>query len=405
MNKLTRTKYLDQIRPHYEIDIIKVLIGIRRAGKSELLKQIIFELKETHIKEEQIVYLNFEDLRNENYLNYNSLNSYLLEHIDEHHKTYIFLDEIQNVVGFEKVISSLKATQDVSIFITGSNSSILSGELATLIAGRYVSFTIHPFSFKEYVDLKYLNESSDRDEAFNHYLKWGGLPQTLQYSSEGEINAYLNDVFDSIVVKDILSRYDKKHYSLIRRVIEYLFDNNAKIFSTRSVFNVLSKENASIQASHIYEIVEIILEAKIVSKCQRYDLKGKHILERLEKYYVSDLGLKSVIIKRSDDIGFSIESVIYNELVSRGYQCYVGKTYKGEIDFIVFDGMKKCFIQVAYLLATQEVIDREFNAFSTLKDHSPKFVLSMDKLDFSRNGITHLNVIDFLLGEKDIQLL
>lgn len=402
MKVVIRERYLNQIRPHYDIDIIKVLIGIRRSGKSELVKQIIGDLSNSGINSNQIIYINFEDMRNEELLDYKELNKHLIRSLDKTYKTYIFLDEIQYVFNFEKVISSLKASENVSIFITGSSSSIVSGELATLIGGRYVSFTIQPLSFDEFYSLNEFNQTSNKEEALNTYLKWGGLPQVYQYKDENGIIAYLNDVYDSIVIKDILNRTEKKNYNLLKKVIEYLFDNSGKIFSTNTVYEELFNIDRSIQNDSVSEAVRLIIEANVVSECKRYDLKGKKILSRLEKYYISDLGLKSVVNKRNDDFGFNIETVIFNELISRGYQCFVGKTYKGEVDFVVFNGTKKCFIQVAYLLATDEVIEREFGAFKPIKDQSPKFVLSMDKFDFTRDGITHINIIDFLLFKKDI---
>ena len=219
MKVVIRERYLNQIRPHYDIDIIKVLIGIRRSGKSELVKQIIGDLSNSGINSNQIIYINFEDMRNEELLDYKELNKHLIRSLDKTYKTYIFLDEIQYVFNFEKVISSLKATENVSIFITGSSSSIVSGELATLIGGRYVSFTIQPLSFDEFYSLNEFNQTSNKEEAFNTYLKWGGLPQVYQYKDENGIIAYLNDVYDSIVIKDILNRTEKKNYNLLKKFL------------------------------------------------------------------------------------------------------------------------------------------------------------------------------------------
>lgn len=402
---LKRERYLSKIRPFYDVDLIKVLTGVRRCGKSEILKQIREELINNSVLKENILYLNFEDLSYSSILNAQALNEYVVKWIQTKEKVYLFFDEIQMVKDFERVLSSLKATQNVSIFVTGSNSNLLSGELATLIAGRYVSFKIYPFTYQEACEYKFENTSNiDHDRFFIDYLKWGGFPQRFDLHSEDQIKTYLSDIFESIVNKDVLQRSKDVDHSLVFRILRYLFEHNAKLFSIRKVFNDLVQVDTKIQAKQIYSGIQNILNAYIVNKCQRYDIKEREVLTQLEKYYVADLGLKTILSTEPNaDFGFNVETIIHNELISRGYRCLVGKTYKGEVDFIVFNGDKKCFIQVSYYLASEEIIEREFSAFSPIRDESPKYVISLDKIDASRNGIRHLNVIDFLLGKKDIE--
>lgn len=402
---LKRERYLSRIRPFYDVDLIKVLVGIRRCGKSEILRQIREELIEHSVPTENILYLNFEDLSYNSLLNAQALNEYVLKHIHQNGKFYLFFDEIQMVKDFERVLSSLKATQNVSIFVTGSNSNLLSGELATLIAGRYVSFKIYPFVYQEACAYKLdPAKSIDHDAFFLDYLRWGGFPQRYDLNSEEQVRTYLSDIFESIINKDVLQRTKEIDHSLIFRILRYLFDHNAKLFSIRKVFNELYNVDTKIQAKQIYTGIKNIINAYIVNECKRYDIKDRDVLTQLEKYYVADLGLKTILSSELNlDYGFNIETVIHNELISRGYRCFVGKTYKGEVDFVVFNGDKKCFIQVSYYLASEEIIEREFGAFSPIKDVSPKYVISLDKIDASRNGIRHLNVIDFLLGKKEIE--
>jgi uncharacterized protein len=402
---LKRELYLEKIRPFYSLDLIKIIVGIRRSGKSEILKQIRTELISSGINSNAIITINFEDFFFEHLRDPHKLNEYILEKIVDNAKTYIFLDEIQMVADFQRVLASLKATRDVSIFVTGSNSNILSGDLATLLAGRYVSFNILPFTYNETCDfLKQIGRNVD-ESTFYEYLKWGGLPQRFQLREEDQITTYLRDVYDSIINKDVLCKVDKVDQNLLNRIVRYLFDNTAKVFSVKSVYNYLVKDDRSIQAKVIYSDIDRIVNSRAVIRCQRYDIKGKSILSHYEKFYVTDLGLRTILkTNQESDISYSLETIVHNELVARGYECFVGKTYKGEVDLVVFKDGKKCFIQVSYLLASEETLTREFEAFGPIKDASPKYILSLDKIDLSRDGIIHLNIIDFLLRIEDINL-
>ncbi len=402
---LKREKYLKDIRGFYNQDIIKVITGMRRSGKSILLLQIMEELKEQGIRDKQIIYLNFEIIENMKYASPDSLNSYISNQIKKNQKYYLFFDEIQNVQSWEKVINSFKAKykDKVSIFITGSNSKLLSGELATLIAGRYVSFNIYPFTFKEVCELTNSENKNKYElaELFDNYIKWGGMPQRFSQNNEIEIKNYLKDVYNSIVIKDIIERYKIKDIDLFNRIITYIITTPAQTFSAGSLVKYFESENRKVSLETIYNYLEYITESLIVRKAERYDIRGKRLLTGKYKYYVADLGFTEIISEgRKEQVGFKLENIVYNELISRGYNVNVGNIGEKEIDFIATKFEKKIYVQVAYLLVDEDVINREFGAFDNIKDNYPKYVVSMDTLSYSQNGIIHKNIIDFLLSDE-----
>ena len=395
---IKREEYLNKIRGFYNQDLIKVITGIRRSGKSTLLKQIIDELKENGVNEERIIYINFEDIEMSFIKNEMDLNSHIKKQIKDDRKYYLFFDEIQNVINWEKAVNSFKATKNVSIFITGSNSNLLSGELATLLAGRYVSFKMQPFSFKEVCDLKAIKDKDKIEEAFEDYIKWGGMPQRFYFKDEQETKNYLMDLYDSIVVKDIISRYKVKDVELLNKILEYLMSTPAQQFSVTNIVNYLKNENRNCSNETLYNYLSYITNSFIMNKAKRYDIKGKRVLSTNDKYYLTDLGLGEV--KSSIKIkgkGSLLENIVYNELINRGYEVLVGKSDSSEIDFIASYFDEKIYVQVAYILADDDVIEREFGAFKEIQDNYPKYVLTMDKLNFSQNGIIHKNIIDCLL--------
>lgn len=395
---IKREEYLKRIRGFYDQDLIKVITGIRRSGKSTLLKQMIDELKDKGVKQERIIYINFEDIEMSFIKNDIDLNSYIKKKIKDDEKYYLFFDEIQNVIDWEKAVNSFKATKNVSIFITGSNSNLLSGELATLLAGRYVSFKIQPFSFKEVCELKGIEEKEKIEKAFEDYMKWGGMPQRFYFNDEQETKNYLMDLYDSIVVKDIISRYKVKDVELLNKILEYLMSTPAQQFSVTNIVNYLKSESRNCSNETLYNYLSYITNSFIMNKAKRYDIKGKRVLSTNDKYYLTDLGLgqvKSPI--KAKGKGSVLENIVYNELINRGYEVLVGKSDSFEIDFIASYFDEKIYVQVAYILADDDVIEREFGAFKEIQDNYPKYVLTMDKLDFSQNGIIHKNVIDWLL--------
>lgn len=401
---IKRELYLKRLRGLYDSDLIKVITGVRRSGKSTLLLQIMDELIENGIKKDNIIYINFEDFDYDEYRNPTKFHKYIKSLITGDSKYYLFFDEIQMVDEFERVINSFRATLNVSIFVTGSNSKMLSGELATHLAGRYISIKIVPFTFKEFLELKNIKDSKDSIyEAFEEFLEWGGMPQIYNTSLVNERKMYLRDLYNTVILKDIVERNSIKDINLLDRIIQFMMENIGGIVSSNSIANYLKKEKINTSTQTVFNYIEYISNSLIFNKVNRYDIRGKSVMETLEKYYISDIGFlqlkKSPIEKK---ISGKLENIIYTELISRGYEVYIGKNSNSEIDFIVDDFGDRKYIQVADYLSSDEVVKREFGAYDKIADNFPKYVITMDKIDYSRNGIIHLNLLDFLTGKKDI---
>ena len=394
---LKREIYLSQIRGFYDSNLIKILVGIRRCGKSVILNQIIDELKDKGIQDSHIIYVNFEFIEFEDLQDYKKLNTYIKDRIEDEKIYYIFLDEIQNVNNFEKVVNSLRASlNNVSIFITGSNSKLLSGEISTVLSGRYVSFNINPLSYKEYTELTGRNPKEE--ETFWDFVKWGGLPNRTEFKDENNIKAYLHNVFDSIILRDVIDRLGLKDTSLFNLLLQYIVDTTGREFSANNVINYLKSEGRDVSTVTLYSYLDALCKALIVRKVYRYDIHGKAALKTLNKYYMTDLGIAQIKTNNFEiNKPFALENVVYNELITKGYDVYIGKTKKGEVDFIANKDNQIKYIQVAYLLADEKVIEREFGAFDAIDDNYPKYVITLDKMDFSRNGIIHKNIMDFLI--------
>ncbi len=404
---IKRERYLAKIRPFYDSDLIKVLTGVRRCGKSVLLKQIEEELRAEGYDDDHIIIINFEDLQFEKIRNTQHLNKYITGRINDDGRYLIFLDEIQHVRSFEKVLSSLRATVNCSIFITGSNSKLLSGKMATLLVGRCIEFRIMPFSFAEsYEFCKLLGKESSAAELFIDYINWGGMPLRFSFSRESDIKKYIGQTYKGILDRDIITERSKINRQNFEKIAGYVMANAGKEFSVKKIghyFENLNEEQ--IDKKTIYRYLDKMEKACLIDRVKRFNIVGKQAMTYVEKQYAVDTGFRVIntnFINIEDT--FFLENVVYNELVSRDYQVFVGKTYKGEIDFVVIDGKKKCFIQVAYYLNEPRTIDREFGAFKPIRDSSPKYVLSLDRVDFSRDGISHINIVDFLLGKKDLTL-
>ena len=399
---IKREKYLKNIRPFYDQDLIKVITGIRRCGKSVILTQIMDELKQNGIREEQIIYINFEFIDYIDITDAKKLNNFIEEKFVNKDKYYVFFDEIQNVDKWEKVVNSLKSkyNQNISIFITGSNSDLLSGELATHIAGRYVSFKVYPFTFDEVCELKDIKEKDkyELERVFDDYIIWGGMPQRFSMNDELQVKTYLSDVYNSIVVKDIVERFKIKDLDLFNKILTFIITTPSQTFSAESLSNYLFSENVEVSKMTLYNYLEYMCRAMLINKAERFDVRGKRILNGKYKYYLTDLGLGQVINnERKKQMGAYIENIVYNELLSRGYDVKVGNLDFGEIDFIATRFEEKAYYQVTYHL-TDEIINREFGVYNDIHDNYPKYVISYDTFDFSQNGIIHKNIIDFLLN-------
>lgn len=396
---LKREIYLSRIRGFYDSDLVKILVGIRRCGKSVILKQIIEEIKEKGIEEDHILYINFEFVEFEELKDYKKLNSYIKEKIKDNKKYYIFLDEIQNVEKFEIVVNSLRASlENISIFITGSNSKLLSNELSTVLSGRYVLFNIYPLTYKEYIELTGKNSKDEMN--FWDFVKWGGLPNRVQFTNETNIKDYLHSVFDSIILRDVVERLGLKDTSLFNLILQYLIDITGREFSANNIIKYLKTEGKVTSTETLYTYLDALCKALIIQKIYRYDIHGKAILKTLNKYYMTDLGIAQ-IKNNNFEINkcFAIENVVFNELVARGYEVYIGKLNPGEIDFIASKSGERKYFQIAYLLSDKKVEDREFGALKKIEDNYPKYVISLDKTNFSQNGIIHKNIINWLLED------
>lgn len=392
---VTRENWLKKIRPFYESELIKVIIGIRRCGKSVILTQIAQEIKADEVHK---IFINFEDLQFSDLKDEMSLYKYVKNLITDEKKYYLFFDEIQNVMNFEKAINSFRLL-NTSIFITGSNANLLSGELATLLSGRYVSFKILPFTFSEVLEIRRIKDADD--EVLMDYIRWGGMPQRFSINTDNELKVFFSDLYDSIVLKDIVTRYKIQNVSLLNKIIDYLSINMSQIFSGTSIVNFLKSEQRDCSKESLYNYLSFIINSCIMNKVSRYDIQGKKVLSTLEKYYLADVSLARVHSTKMD-IGASLENIVYNELLNRGYEVYIGILKNAEIDFIAQKGNEKIYLQVCYLLASDETVAREFGVYDSVKDNYPKYVLSLDKFDFSQNGIIHKNLIDWLL-EKDFR--
>ena len=398
---ILRKTYLDQIIPLIDKNLIKVLTGVRRSGKTVLLQQIQDYLLQHGRRKNNVVYISFESKANAHLKNSDALYAYLIDAAKKADgKTYIFLDEIQTVSSWEEVVPSLLVDLDCDIYITGSNSKLLSGELATLIAGRYIQIHVYPFTLSEAKEITQQNGTFVSDDAlFLDYLRYGGLP--LRFSLEEiSVEPYLSDTYDAIVVKDIIQRNKLNDSALLNLLLSFLMDNIANPFSARSIVSALAANGIRTSVDTVLAYIGYIKNAMIISSVQRYDIKGKKLLTAGEKYYAVDLGLRNVI-KASDEIDFNklYENVVYLELLSRGYDVKVGKTDNYEIDFVAYKGKERIYVQVCYLLASPETVEREFGNLERINDNYPKYVISGDLPDFSRNGIRHFNIVRFLLDK------
>lgn len=396
---LKREIYLERIRDFYNSDLVKILVGIRRSGKSVMLEQIMEELKEQGVDETHIIYVNFEFIEFEELTDYKKLNEYIKAKMEDDLMYYLFFDEIQNVDNFEKVINSLRASKKTSIFITGSNSRLLSEELSTVLSGRYVSFKINPLSYKEVLKLQEIENPTD--EIFEDYMKWGGLPNRFEFKKEESIKNYLYGVFDSIILRDVVERLKIRDTALFNLILQYIIDTIGREFSAENIMNFLKNEGRDVSTLTIYSYLDALCKALLIRKVYRYDVHGKAVLKTLNKYYVTDLGIAQIKNNKSEiDKCYAIENIVYNELIIKGYDVYTGKTKKGEVDFVATKPEKKIYIQVAFSIPNEDTKNREFGAYSVINDNYPKYVISLDKLTYEYNGIKHINLIDFLLDDE-----
>ena len=394
---LKRQAYLERIKPFIDTDIVKIITGIRRSGKSTLMAQVRDMLVERGVSEKQIIALNFEDLRlrskTPRTLHEEILNQY------SGSRLYLMFDEIQELESWEELINSLRVTIDSDIYLTGSNSKLLSGELSTHLAGRYIEIRIYPFSFTEVIALGDITQSSDVERAFRDYIRFGGFPfiHRNQLDAKAALG-YLDDLYHSIVLKDIVHRYGIRDVALFEKIMGYLMENMGNTFSSINLIKYLKQDRRSISNETIYNYIAYAEDAMLMNRVSREDIKGKELLKFQEKLYLTDHGFREQIFgSNQSDINRVLENIVYMELLRRGYTVRVGEVGEREIDFIAVKSDMKAYFQVAYILANAKVIDREFKVFRQISDNFPKYVLSMDKNDFSKDGIIHSNLLDWLL--------
>ena len=400
---IKRESYINEIKKFMNKPIIKVITGMRRSGKSIILKLISEELINEEVSSNNIIYINFESLMFSELTDFKKLYNYIIEKSQTlQGKIYILLDEIQEVEHWEKAINSFMVDLNCDIYITGSNANLLSSELATYIAGRYVEIKIYPLSFKEYIEFAKIQNPSkilSNEEYFEQYLQFGGLPGIHNFDYEKEnIYQYLSDIYNSVLLKDVIARNGIRDIELLERVVLYILDNIGNTFSAKNISDFLKSQGRKLSRETVYNYLKALENAYIISKVQRYDIKGKALLETQEKFYLMDLGLRhSKLGYRANDIAGYLENIIYLELMRRKYTVNIGKLSTKEVDFIGTLRDEKLYIQVTYLLATPETIEREFYPLKNINDNYPKYVLSMDNLErYNIDGIIRERIIDFL---------
>lgn len=398
-----RPNTLQRIIPFIDNSLVKVVTGIRRSGKTFLLHQIQDLLLIRGVGQNQIISINFESRAYKDLNTTDTLYDFVKDQIEKNNpskKSYIFLDEIQHVEKWELAVNSFRVDFDCDIYITGSNSKLLSGELATHLAGRYVSFCVYPFTFKEAKEYSIQNKTFTTNEAlFADYIKYGGFPQRFQMKDESSTEIYLEDIFNSVVLKDVIDRNKINNVPLLQKLCTFLLDNIGNPFSANSIVNKFKSEKIAISTDTVLNYISYIETAFILFAVPRYDITGKKLLESNEKYYSADIGLRNIArTSEKIDVNKLYENIVFLELKERGWNVNVGKLGDNEIDFICYRGKEKIYIQVAYLITEQDE-KREFGNLEKISDSYPKYVISSDLVDMSRNGIIHKNIINWLLEE------
>lgn len=401
---IKRETYMSRIRPFIGNELVKVLTGIRRSGKSVMLELIKEELCNLGVDSAQFISINFENMSYVHLCTAAALHDEIIRRASKvNGKVYLFFDEIQEVDAWEKCVNSFRIELDCDIYITGSNARLLSGELATYLAGRYVEFVIYPFSFAEFMELyRTVFPDASVEGCFTKYLTMGGMPylSNLMYD-ETASRQYLQDLYNSVELKDIVKRNKIRDVDMLERIIAYITCNIGTTFSSTAISKYLKSEGRAVSPDTVLGYVRACTSAFLFYQVKRQDLRGKKILTVNEKYYVADHGVREAVFGRNmRDTNLVLENIVYMELLRRGYTVTVGKTGEKEIDFVCQKQRETIYIQVCYLLATEETVEREFGAYHGIRDNFPKYVVSLDEFDMGRNGIKHRNIRDFLLAKE-----
>ncbi len=389
-----RTQYLEKLIKMRDKKIIKVVTGIRRCGKSTLLSMYRDYLKESGIEDDQIISVNFEDVANEFLLDYRKLHEYVTDRLNPNKMTYVFLDEIQNVPEFQKAVDSIFIKDNVDVYITGSNAQLLSGELATLLSGRYIEISMLPLSFAEYFELV----GGDKRDAWNGYFRNGGFPYAAGIEDEHIRREYLMAIYNAVLLKDVVAIKRISDISLLESVIRFLFDNIGNTVSSNKIADSLTSYGRKTTSVTVENYIEALIASFVLYRAGRYDVKGKHHLKSLEKYYIVDIGLRRMLLGDANaDIGHILENIVYLELLRRGYAVSIGKVDDQEIDFVATIGGDRIYYQVSASIIDPTTFAREIAPLKKIADHYPKYIISMDELPMSNDGIKQVNIVDFLL--------
>lgn len=392
-----RPTYLNRLKTLKNQDLIKVITGIRRCGKSTLLKSFQNILIKEGVSADHIIDVNFEERENQDFTSWKDIYDKIVIKIKDIDNYYIFLDEIQSVPQFEKLIDSLYVKKNIDLYVTGSNAYLLSSELATLLSGRYVSINLHPFSFKEYADV--FAEEHSYDRLFRQYINSSCFPEAaiLSKTSPENVNSYLKSLYETVVVKDIIKRYNLRKYDSLQNIINYLFDSVGSIVSPNNIAEALSKNESSVSHNTVKKLITYLTESYLIYPVRLYNIKGKRLLESNYKYYVVDLGLKHILLtnRYDTDLGHKLENIVYFELLRRGGEVFVGRTQNAEVDFMVkkYDGSIE-YYQVAYTVNDEKTLNREISSLLKIKDANPKYLLTLDYDNSIIDGIKKINVID-----------
>lgn len=398
---IARKIYLNQLISLCNQNIIKVITGIRRCGKSTLLSEFKDYLKTKGVEEDNILLLNFEEREYSDFERWEDVYDYILDKLSVKGMKYVFLDEVQRIVCFEKLVDALFVKKDIDLYITGSNAFLLSSELGTLLSGRYIAINLHPFSFSEYVSAFENNANTDR--LFRQYMNASCFPEAvnLSISSPNMVNTYLKSLYDTVVVKDIVKRNNLRKFDTLQNILNFLFDNIGNVVSPNNITDVLRKTTGeSISHNTVLKYLRYFTESYLVYPVRLYNIKGKRLLESNYKYYIVDLGLKNILNTNSalSDLGHKLENIVYFELLRRGGDVYAGKSGKGEVDFVVqkHDGNRE-YYQVAYTVNDEKTLKRELSSLEKIKDSYPKYLLTTDFDNINYNGIQKINILDWLL--------
>lgn len=399
---IQRTEYLNKLIAFRDKQLIKIVTGIRRCGKSTLLAIYQNWLKKQGVCDEQIIAINFEDMDYEELTDYKKLYAYLKEHLVKDKVTYIFLDEVHHIDNFPKVVDSLYIKKNVDIYITGSNAYMLSGEIVTLISGRYVQIEMLPLSFKEYMEST--GSMNDRAIKYTEYLENSSFPYTLELKGQlEEIRDYLEGIYHTIVVKDIVNRKKITDTMMLQSILRFVFDNIGSRLSSKKIADTMTSNGRKIDSKTIEKYLEALMESYVIYQAKRYNIKGKQYLKTLEKYYVVDIGLRYMLLgKRQYDMGHILENVIYLELLRRGFDVYVGKVDSLEVDFVAQNSKETVYYQAALTVRDKKTLERELKPLMAIRDHYPKYILTLDEdPEVQYNGIRRINARDWLLGITD----